>query len=202
MWTIEDLTGQKCSKYQFYSQFVNEDVLKIVEDNLNIEHCEKLYRRDGHLDMFNTTIERKKLWSKFSSLAHVQDTAVLAGLPGLSFTTTLGIAHAAIQDLFPTKVLFRWWKDTVLAMFIEEPGTMDASTCDSYQHIGQHGACSIAIINESRPATWDEYASLKRELESEPYKYRLKVLQKTPNGAMDARRQKIYRVAADVIHNS
>lgn len=195
MWTITDLTDRKCSKYKFYSQFVDNDVLKIVEASLNIERCEKLYRRDGHLDACNTTIERKKLWSKFSSLAHVQDTAVLAGLPGLSFTTTVGIAHAAIQDLFPTKVLFRWWKDTVLAVFIEEPGTMSESTCDSYLHIGQHGACCpVTMINESRPATEDEYASLKRELESEPYKYRLKVLQKTPNGAMDVRRNKIRRM--------
>ena len=95
-----------------------------------------------------------------------------------------------------TKVIFRWWKKSVIAIFIEEPGTNYPGTCDSYQHIGQHGACDPSIISDSRPATEEEYASLKHELESYPYHYNLRVLKRSPNRAIDARRQKIEAMAA------
>jgi len=87
-----------------------------------------------------------------------------------------------------TKVLFRWWKKSVIAIFIEEPGTINHVTCDSYQHVGQHGACDPSIINNSRPATEEEYTDLKRELESYPHYYNLRILKRSPNGAIDETR--------------
>ena len=45
----------------------------------------------------------------------------------------------------------------------------------SYSHAGQHGACHPDYIHECRPATPEEYADLKAELES--IGYNLKIVQ-------------------------
>jgi hypothetical protein len=50
-------------------------------------------------------------------------------------------------------------------------------------HVGQHGACdTIGISSETTLATPDEYASLKRELESAPYHYNFKVMKRIRHG--------------------
>lgn len=50
----------------------------------------------------------------------------------------------------------------------------------SYVQIGQHGACSRRVIWDTKPATPEEYASIKRELESAPYHYRFRVIKRWP----------------------
>ncbi len=76
-----------------------------------------------------------------------------------------------------TIVVFRVWKDesnTVFALFPEDKAS--DYYCSSYEHIGQHGGADYTgCIQRSRPATPQEYAALKRELESSPYHYRLAV---------------------------
>lgn len=67
-------------------------------------------------------------------------------------------------------VLFRYWLDDILALLPFIVGDPDPRTCMSYQHIGQHGAAAFnAMLDESRPATQDEYADLQTELESMEY---------------------------------
>ena len=66
----------------------------------------------------------------------------------------------------------------VTAVFPCDPGDMSGLTMSCYAHIGQHSACSYGWYNETRAATPAEYASLKRELESPPYGYRLEVRQR------------------------
>jgi hypothetical protein len=39
----------------------------------------------------------------------------------------------------------------------------------AYSHIGQHSACAIEYVNESRYATESEYKDLKKELEGQGY---------------------------------
>ena len=46
-----------------------------------------------------------------------------------------------------------------------------------YSHIGQHGAGDLDYMRELEPASPEEYADLKRELESEPYGYRFRTAQ-------------------------
>ena len=76
-------------------------------------------------------------------------------------------------------MIFRFWQGEVIAMFPAEPAGLEKHVCSSYMHVGQHGSADgRMIIRESRPATPDEYASLKAELESYPYEYRLKVYQR------------------------
>ena len=59
-----------------------------------------------------------------------------------------------------------------IALFPELPADVNGHYCESYQHVGQHGAANYQmIIAHSRPAWASEYADLKRELESAPYHY-------------------------------
>lgn len=94
-----------------------------------------------------------------------------AGHGGICGTT----ACRADEDI--TRVLFRAeiggaHAGDVTAVFPDLPCPRNTLTC--YAHIGQHSACSRAWIREStRPATPQEYAPLKRELESLGYELRV-----------------------------
>lgn len=64
----------------------------------------------------------------------------------------------------------------VIALFPTLPGsTANRYLVESYQHVGQHGSADMGIVHTTRLATPTQYASLKRELESAPFHYRLKV---------------------------
>lgn len=78
------------------------------------------------------------------------------------------------NDVIP--VLFRKFSDgDVIALFPTVPGDSSPRTCSSFMHVGQHGAAGLDLIQITKPARPEEYADLKRELESKPYEYRLKV---------------------------
>jgi hypothetical protein len=97
------------------------------------------------------------------------------------------------QDDEETPVLFRlsagekWskrhgrampcWRSAYLtAVFPTIPGSVsDPYSMSCYARVGQHSSCSWEWYRETRPAKPEDYASLKRELESAPYGYRLKV---------------------------
>ena len=79
------------------------------------------------------------------------------------------------QDTEETPVLFRKKYGEITAVFPCEPGTTDGLTMSCYVHVGQHGSCDFGWYNTTRLAKPEEYADLKRELESAPYGYRLKV---------------------------
>lgn len=70
-----------------------------------------------------------------------------------------------------TKVVFRVWPNqNVIALFPYEPFDRIGLFCDSYEHIGQHGAADyLGVLSATRPATKDEYADLYAELESIGY---------------------------------
>jgi len=83
-----------------------------------------------------------------------------------------------------TVVVFRKWKKSegggILALFPleQERGYL----CTSYEHIGQHGAADyVGCIMRTKSAKPEEYADLKKELESEPYNYNLVVKKRRPN---------------------
>lgn len=84
------------------------------------------------------------------------------------------------QDKYHTPVVFRVWKDPkyhngVIALFPYE--NEGQGNCLSYEHVGQHGpAHYTGVMSITRPATPEEYADLKEELES--IGYRLRIVQK------------------------
>jgi hypothetical protein len=77
-----------------------------------------------------------------------------------------------------TVVIFRKWSKKegggILALFPYEQAS--PRFCSSFEHIGQHGGADLlGCIQRTKLATQEEYTSLKRELESAPYRYRLEV---------------------------
>lgn len=74
------------------------------------------------------------------------------------------------MNTIKTPVIFRKWKNgDILALFPTTAGTNDSDTCDSYEHVGQHGSASIWLAQVTVPASPSEYRALKRELESIGY---------------------------------
>ena len=70
-----------------------------------------------------------------------------------------------------TRVIYRKYAEgDIVAVFPDEPGTHNPSTCMTYQHIGQHGSAGAALVMaHTSPARPGEYAELKRELVSIGY---------------------------------
>ena len=106
------------------------------------------------------------------------------------------IVADTIEEQPITKVIFRFWDGEVIALFPEDPSDVQNwYNCSSYMHIGQHsGADSQHIINSSRPATPEEYASLKKELESYPYNYRFEIRQRISPEMRETRKREWQRL--------
>lgn len=95
-----------------------------------------------------------------------------------------------------TPIIFRVCDGEVTAIFPTEPGTSDIGTASCYAHVGQHGSCSLDWYNSrTRSARPEDYASLKRELEAAPYRYRLKVYRRIQPWMHRARREELRRVS-------
>ena len=69
-----------------------------------------------------------------------------------------------------TKVIFRKFKGgEIIALFPQEPATLDGRLCVSYMHQGQHSAASPHIVDNTAAATDEEYRKLLYELQSIGY---------------------------------
>lgn len=78
------------------------------------------------------------------------------------------------EQVTPTSVIFRKWRDdgSVIAIFPdlnEQSGDANPGMVMMYEHVGQHGEGGMGLIDETDPATPEEYAPLKQELESIGY---------------------------------
>lgn len=69
--------------------------------------------------------------------------------------------------------------DEITAVFPFEEGIRNRDAIVScYAHVGQHSTCHLDWVTENtRAATPEEYADLKRELESAPFEYKFIVLE-------------------------
>lgn len=91
-----------------------------------------------------------------------------------------------------TKVIFRKFKEgDVIALFPELAGTNDPYTCLSYQHLGQHGAASVALVYATYPALPHERSALWDELEY--IGYELEEVYRFTQKHLKARRQETER---------
>lgn len=85
----------------------------------------------------------------------------------------------AMKDRFTTrgeKVIFRVWRDTgaVIALFPRLSDGVAGYTCQSYEHVGQHGGADPqTVISRTRLAKPAEYRELARELRGLGYKLRI-----------------------------
>ena len=78
------------------------------------------------------------------------------------------------RDKNITIVVFRKYKDgDIIALFPEVEDT--TNFCMSYQFVGQHGgACYYGVVGQTKLASPEEYASLKKHLEVD-FGYNFKV---------------------------
>lgn len=91
-----------------------------------------------------------------------------------------------------TKTIFRKFKDgEVIALFPEIPSDLEGKYCDSYMHIGQHGSANyLMLLDDTVLATPEEYAELKRELETH-YNYEIEVYQRRTPQMRDTFRKQV-----------
>lgn len=78
-----------------------------------------------------------------------------------------------------TKVVFRVYKreGAVIALFPDRDA--GPTLCESYMHVGGHAPADYpSVVKNTQPAKPEEYEDLKRELESTPYNYKLRVVKR------------------------
>jgi hypothetical protein len=77
-----------------------------------------------------------------------------------------------------TPVVFRKWSKSegggIIALFPDEEER--DGMIGSYESMGGHGSASRGLVLRTKAAKPAEYAATKRELESAPYNYNLRVL--------------------------
>jgi len=92
------------------------------------------------------------------------------------------------------KVIFRKFPDgQIIALFPLEPATSDGWLCESYMHVGQHGAADPGIVAETKRASVFEYDDLLWELIDRGYE--LKEVSRFPRNSFAVRKYKANRVA-------
>lgn len=105
---------------------------------------------------------------------------------------TTPAAPAQAGTAKPDKVIFRIFPDSeVIALFPEIPESCDGWHCMSYMHVGQHSGASPFLVNTTKPAKPEQYASLKRELEA--IGYTLTVQRRFHRNALAVRRANLNR---------
>ena len=74
-----------------------------------------------------------------------------------------------------TKTVFRIWPDgDVIALFPQIAATTGGYECQSYMHVGQHGAADIGVITKrTRLAKPKEYRPLLKELRQIDYNVKI-----------------------------
>ena len=103
------------------------------------------------------------------------------GIQGSRSESSASFTAVRDYDAEPVPVIFRmmpgkqYESDGPTACFPTLPGTYDDSTFQIYVHIGQHGSASRSWYQRTRAAKPEEYADLRRELESAPFNYRLEL---------------------------
>jgi len=78
------------------------------------------------------------------------------------------------------KVIFRQWKIgcEIIALFPEIATDTIGYNCQSYMHVGQHGAASPSIIDDTKPANMEDGAVKRLIKELTGLGYDLKVIKR------------------------
>jgi len=85
------------------------------------------------------------------------------------------------------KVIYRKFPEgDVIALFPEVPGDSWA-TCNSYQHIGQHGSASLGVIYDTKLATPEEYKDLHEEITQIYFEYEIVIYRRYTRRMFTAR---------------
>lgn len=93
-----------------------------------------------------------------------------------------------------TPAIFRKFSNgEIIALFPYIAGNTDGWTCQSFVHVGQHGAADpLVVVPRTKPATLDEAWDLICELTTSPYRYRpIRVLKRFPHDSHAYRRAQV-----------
>ena len=83
------------------------------------------------------------------------------------------------MDTEKTKVIFRQWPNgDVIAMFPEIAVDTVGFNCQSYMHVGQHGAASPSLVQDTKPADMKDKAVINLIAELEKIGYNLEVIKR------------------------
>ena len=84
------------------------------------------------------------------------------------------------MDKKKTKVIFRQWKIgcEIIAMFPEIATDSIGYYCQSYMHVGQHGAASPDIVADTQPANLDDGAVKRLIKELTERGYNLEIIKR------------------------
>lgn len=95
------------------------------------------------------------------------------------------------RDKEKTKTIFRIWpNEDVIALFPQIAGNMKPWTCQSYMHVGQHGAATTELMRRyTRPAKPKEYKELLAELRR--IGYNVQVVKRCTRKDYEIRQQQI-----------
>lgn len=77
--------------------------------------------------------------------------------------------HKVYETPVEITVTFRKFPDGDVIALWDDPDTTASNMMGSYQHIGQHGEAHTDLITDLEPASPEEYAPLKSELEAIGY---------------------------------
>ncbi len=84
------------------------------------------------------------------------------------------------MDTEKTKVIFRQWKIgcEIIALFPEIATDTIGYNCQSYIHVGQHGAASPNIITDTKPANLEDGAVKRLIKELTDIGYNLEIIKR------------------------
>ena len=84
------------------------------------------------------------------------------------------------MDKEKTKVIFRQFKVgcEIIAMFPEICGDTTGFMCESYMHVGQHGAASPNLISDTKPANLEDGVVKRLIKELEELGYNLEIIKR------------------------
>ena len=92
------------------------------------------------------------------------------------------------MDKEKTKVIFRrWLNGSVIALFPEIAADTTGRYCQSYMHVGQHGAASPTLVSNTKPASKEDYQGLFDELTK--LGYNLEVIKRFRYAHYETRKQ-------------
>lgn len=98
-----------------------------------------------------------------------------------------------------TLVIFRRWKrspKSVIAIFPLELGNDSPCLCQSFEHIGQHGACDPMVVQDTTAVNVSETGVIDRDVlelmaELQSIGYNLTIGKRIPGNAIEVRRRKL-----------
>ena len=101
---------------------------------------------------------------------------MVPGVSGIRLVNEFRLRNEKMKDKEKTKTVFRAFRNDgeVIALFPQIPASNEGYLCQSYMHVGQHGAADTGIVtSRTRLAMPKEYRPLLKELREIGYNVKI-----------------------------